>query len=93
MKYFAVFSPISLSGVCLAALLLPVSVMASSQCKGLTQTDCAGAEQCRWVDSYVRKDGREVDGYCRVLSSSKSEADHALTTGAAVKSHGALHWQ
>jgi hypothetical protein len=82
MKRFANTIPPYLLGTCLAALL-PMSAMAASQCKGLTQTDCSGAEQCRWVDSYVRKDGREVDGYCRVLRSSKAATDHALKTGAA----------
>jgi hypothetical protein len=39
---------------------------AASQCKGLSAAACAADSDCRWVESYVRKDGREVSAYCRL---------------------------
>ena len=80
MKSIAHLPPVSLLAVSLA-LLLPVSAIAASQCKGMAQTDCAGTEQCRWVDSYVRKDGREVNGYCRTLRTRNSPQPPALKKG------------
>ena len=38
-------------------------------CKGLEQATCMEAANCRWVDSYKRSDGREINGYCRKLPS------------------------
>lgn len=36
-------------------------------CKGMEQATCVEAGACRWVDSYKRSDGREINGYCRKL--------------------------
>ena len=55
-------------------LQTPVS---AAECKGMEKNKCEGNGSCTWVDSYQRKDGVKVDGYCRnkggKKSSSKSE--------------------
>jgi hypothetical protein len=82
MKHFPSITSICLAGACLA-LSLPIPAVAESQCRGMAQTDCAATQHCRWVDSYVRKDGREVNGYCRASSSGSPPQGQALKTGAA----------
>jgi len=55
-------------------LQTPVS---AAECKGMEKNKCESNGSCTWVDSYQRKDGVKVDGYCRnkggKKSSSKSE--------------------
>ncbi|TVQ87989.1 MAG: hypothetical protein EA400_09855 [Chromatiaceae bacterium] len=46
--------------------LLATSPVLASECKGLEQEACQANEACTWVDSYERKDGRVVRGYCRL---------------------------
>lgn len=41
------------------------SANAASACKGLEQSVCQTTENCGWVNSYSRKDGREVKAFCR----------------------------
>ena len=72
MMRFAKPSPVSLFAAC-AVMLLPLSAGAASQCKGMALDQCAGANECRWVDAYVRKDGREVSGYCRSAPAQRPE--------------------
>lgn len=83
MKPFASCIHTLLFGACLTALLAPASAMAESQCKGLTEANCAEAAHCRWIDGYVRKDGREVAGYCRVLHRSKAPQEPVVKLGSA----------
>ncbi len=44
------------------------SVQAASACKGLKQSVCETEQNCGWVNSYTRKDGREVRAFCRTKS-------------------------
>ena len=57
-----------------AAALLAVlqGPAAAADCKGMEKARCAGSDACVWVDSYKRKDGVKVDGYCRSKSKKKS---------------------
>jgi len=58
----------------LMALQGPAS---AADCKGMEKNKCESNGSCTWVDSYKRKDGVSVNGYCRnkggKKSSSKSE--------------------
>ena len=49
----------------MAAMALSGNVLADNVCKGMAENDCAASNAYRWVDSYKRKDGRDVQGYCR----------------------------
>jgi hypothetical protein len=44
----------------------------AADCKGLEKAKCEGNSSCTWVDSYKRKDGVEVNGYCRAKGGKKS---------------------
>lgn len=64
----------------LSALLCSVTLLAGVQavvhaepsaCKGMEQASCAESGDCRWVNSYKRSDGREINGYCRKLPAKK----------------------
>lgn len=52
---------------------------AESACKGLDQTLCATKPECRWMNSYTRKDGIQVSGHCR-LSGKKKDLVNASDT-------------
>ena len=47
---------------------------ADSPCKGVEKPQCERNDQCTWVDSYKRKDGIQVDGYCRSKGKRKSSS-------------------
>jgi len=49
----------------MGAMALSGNVLAYNVCKGMAENDCAASNACRWVDSFKRKDGRDVQGYCR----------------------------
>ena len=57
--------------------MLLQSPVSAAECKGMEKNKCESNGSCTWVDSYQRKDGVKVDGYCRnkggKKSSSKSE--------------------
>lgn len=55
---------------------------AESACKGLEQTLCATKPECRWMNSYTRKDGIQVSGHCR-LGKKKDLANSSATKPAA----------
>ena len=60
------FVEISLTSVALLGLLNAVPAgAADSHCKGLAQAQCGTTAGCGWVDTYTRKDGRSVEGYCK----------------------------
>lgn len=61
------------------AAIIGLSMMASpvfsaSQCKGLSEDSCLSDNSCRWVNGYVRKDGREVSSHCRLGRANKQAA-------------------
>ncbi len=37
----------------------------AADCKGQSQAQCGSLQSCSWVDTYKRKDGRTVNGFCR----------------------------
>lgn len=56
-----------ISRFALFALLASGSLSAAaSQCKGLAENACMTDQACIWVQSYTRKDGRNVSGHCKV---------------------------
>ena len=59
----------------LGTFLTPVS--SGTVCKGLNEGDCSTNASCIWVNSYVTKQGTEVNSYCRVKQGSKSSASQA----------------
>jgi len=61
MKLLKTLSIASVMG----AMSLSGNVLADNVCKGMAENDCSTSNTCRWVDSYKRKDGRDVQGYCR----------------------------
>jgi len=61
MKLLKTLSIASVMG----AMALSGNVLADNVCKGMAENDCAASNACRWVDSYKRKDDRDVQGYCR----------------------------
>jgi hypothetical protein len=63
---------ITLSLVCALGGTAAVPVHAAEPCKGLSEQACEASTSCRWVNGYVRKDGREVGAYCRASPAAKS---------------------
>ncbi len=50
--------------IIVGTLGLNVSTLAAD-CKGQNQAQCGSLQSCSWVDTYKRKDGRTVNGFCR----------------------------
>jgi hypothetical protein len=66
-----------------AALVLALAAgptLAESPCQGLDQRPCEGKSGCTWVDSYTRKDGIKVSGYCRSTGTDSGAADKKPVT-------------
>ncbi|MCF7983194.1 MAG: hypothetical protein K9L70_02225 [Thiohalocapsa sp.] len=56
----------SLAAAGAVAMLLAIQGNAvGAECKGKEKSSCDTTTSCTWVDSYQRKDGVKVDGYCR----------------------------
>ena len=67
---FNQLKPVFFSVVFLSMVsVLPVQ--AESACKGMMKSACAEAPACRWINSYKRGDGVEIQGYCRTLPEKK----------------------
>jgi hypothetical protein len=56
------------------ALALSSQSALSAECKGMEKSACEGQDACTWVDSYKRKDGIQVNGYCRAKGGKKSSS-------------------
>lgn len=56
---------LTLVGLLVSTCLLSMPVHAASQCKGLNSKDCAAQASCSWVNAYERKDGKQVNAFCR----------------------------
>ena len=59
-----------------AAVILAISLSApiagaASHCKGIGESACASDTSCTWVQSYTRKDGRQVKSHCKLARGSK----------------------
>lgn len=55
------------------AVSISVSAIAASQCKGLDVQACQSNTACGWVDSYTRKDGKEIKAFCRTSLKGKGK--------------------
>jgi len=53
-------------------LLSTVNTQAS-ECKGLDDAACSTNSACGWVEAYTRKDGREVNAFCRTSTKGKTQ--------------------
>lgn len=63
-----------------AGLLLATPMAgAASQCTNLSADACATDSACAWVDGYTRKDGREVQAYCRKAPVRKDKQQSSTT--------------
>ncbi len=67
---------LSLAG--LLSVSVPVSGLAASACKGLTNNQCG--KGCIWVDSYTTKAGNKVKGYCRTKPGASSASKDVKKT-------------
>jgi hypothetical protein len=68
-------------------MLASQSPLLAAECKGMEKAACERQDSCTWVDSYQRKDGVKVSGYCRgkggkksSSSSSSSDSSSSSTT-------------
>jgi hypothetical protein len=61
-------------------MLVSSSGFTAGQCKGMQQAACAAAEQCAWVNGYLRKDGRSVSSHCKAKPARKTADQAALDT-------------
>ena len=59
------------AAVAAIALIASQGNATAAECKGLEKPKCENSSSCTWVDSYVRKDGVKVDGYCRAKGGKK----------------------
>lgn len=64
-----------LTALLAAGLAMSGQVNAASKCKGLESSVCGDTASCSWVQTYERKDGRKVNGFCR--TSAKRAAQKA----------------
>ena len=72
MTKFNVFNATLIASVVsLSAMTFSVQ---ASECKGLDNESCSANAACGWVDSYVRKDGREVNAFCRTSTKGSVKA-------------------
>ena len=62
------------------ALLLSIVTLntQASECKGLANQACSASNACGWVEGYTRKDGREVNAYCRTSTKGKEKPSKAV---------------
>jgi hypothetical protein len=73
MQQKSKYRSLSTAGLLLATTafgVLPAG--AASHCKGMAENSCANDTACTWVQSYVRKDGREVRGHCKLARGKQS---------------------
>ncbi len=61
--------------ICFTLGLGATSAIAEGQCKGLSKSACSADSACSWIKSYVTKNGKKVDAYCRVKAGKKQAVD------------------
>ena len=85
-----VLSQTRLSLVAVASLSLPLLAVSTtaqaSDCKGLENETCLASDSCGWVDSYVRKDGREVKAFCRTSTKGRIKDNDAKVSATSLQS-------
>ncbi|WP_201244510.1 hypothetical protein [Halochromatium salexigens] len=50
------------------------------ECKGMEKLACERQDACTWVNSYKRKDGVQVSGYCRSKGGKKSSSSSSSSS-------------
>jgi len=48
----------------------------ASECKGLDNETCSTNTACGWVEAYTRKDGREVNAFCRTSTKGRAKVSN-----------------
>ncbi len=74
MKIKPIFRASTIAAIAAATLLIQQSPASAAECKGMEKNKCESNGSCTWVDSYKRKDGIKVDGYCRNKGGKKSSS-------------------
>ena len=75
-------------GVLMASTLLLSIVVSNTQAsegKGLDSESCNAKASCGWVESYARKDGRQVNAFCRTSTKNRVNVDSTQDSGNNVK--------
>ena len=62
------------AAIAASLLMLLQTPISAAECKGMEKNQCESNGSCTWVDSYQRKDGIKVDGYCRNKGGKKSSS-------------------
>ena len=74
MTIRSLFKHSAAAAVAATILLVHQAPVSAADCKGLEKNQCDSNGSCTWVDSYTRKDGVKVDGYCRKKGGKKSSS-------------------
>ncbi len=61
-------------------LALSSQSVLAADCKGMDKSSCERQDACTWVDSYKRKDGVQVNGYCRGKGGKKSSSSSSSSS-------------
>lgn len=72
MKIHKALRDSAVAAIAATALMILPGPAAAADCKGMEKNRCESNGSCTWVDSYKRKDGVKVEGYCRSKGSRKS---------------------
>ncbi len=64
----------------MGALTLSSQAVLAVECKGMEKSACERQDACTWVDSYKRKDGVQVNGYCRGKGGKKSSSSSSSSS-------------
>ena len=57
----------------LCSAVFGFDVAAQSACKGLSNSQCGGNQNCTWVSGFTRRDGVKVSSYCRAKGGGESK--------------------
>lgn len=60
-----------LTTLAISVISLNPSYAEDTECKSLEQDICETESFCKWVNSYERKDGKVINGYCRKGNTTK----------------------
>lgn len=65
-------------GLALSLILITAwgSLSAESKCHGLSKGQCEADSDCTWVSGYQKKDGKNVEAYCRAKPG-KGDGEHS----------------
>jgi len=74
MKKQPVIRKSAVALIAATALMAMQGPASAADCKGMEKSKCESNGSCTWVDSYKRKDGATVNGYCRSKGGKKSSS-------------------